>query len=353
MSTILKAPFFTQSHPKSSQLATQINWHFRFMVEYLHRLKLVDSKQGQTRGFAGILNHIHQTEPANFSFVALLTSEAIHKVCEMSTTNARQGSIDLLHVLAHILGREFVPSSDVLKLPTLPPLPKHVDSVLKKYDRMTIDAFTDYCKLYAEAELNTYEQDREVCTLPVSQQSFSAQEDRLPCAADSILAKLQAVGGAADADADADAADAAASSSIRSPFVATSGAADTFSSARSLTDAVRQDIHLEAAYIPVTNTRDVRGSPLKLNSYVLDFYTHGKYPRVLEENDMTDKVAWKRLSDWVSILRMMTEAMENLCELPDEDIVIKTFRYLTSRYTETFDIAMKIRDVGMKENLKQ
>ena len=64
---------------------------------------------------------------------------------------------------------------------------------------------------------------------------------------------------------------------VRSPFIATSGHGDRFTSVDELEREVRTQAYIHRSAIPTLSQRGIRNTKLLLNRYALDFLTHGQF----------------------------------------------------------------------------
>jgi hypothetical protein len=64
---------------------------------------------------------------------------------------------------------------------------------------------------------------------------------------------------------------------VRSPFIATSGHGDRFTSVDELEREVRTQAYIHRSAIPTLSQRGIRNTKLLLNLYALDFLTHGQF----------------------------------------------------------------------------
>jgi len=184
------------------------------------------------------------------------------------------------------------------------------------HNRNTLNTFTQYCRVFALTQLAQ----QQTHSLPLSRIEFSD--------APMYSSSKETVTGLLNKNK--------MSPLVRSPFVSISGFDDRFQSAAELNDTVRQEIDVEGAFIPVYEYQNVLYQDLKLNAYVLDFYKHGQYRTILEDNMLRSGYAWEKLKEWSLDLRTIKTAFEQSGCDKEKDIIYRTFAYLSEKYDEKF-----------------
>jgi hypothetical protein len=164
----------------------------------------------------------------------------------------------------------------------------------------------------------------------------------------------------------------------RSPFVATSGHADDFGSARALADSVRNGMFLDSKLIPVCmEDVDTRGQELNLNAYVVDFYKNQHFYSLLTDNRLSDcqckqrreetvtrdchllclmlglrvfssAFAWNLLKSWSLLLSAITTALRTLSTYvpkdlePKVDPLVQSFDHLSTTFDQYFSAIINV-----------
>jgi hypothetical protein len=208
----------------------------------------------------------------NLALVALFRSGYIHEICNGPSMEDNKRA--LIHLFAHLFGRQHVPSAFlseeyrdqvIKKSPSrviLQPMPERARRVLVDHDREILRVFTDYARTYASSH-----RDDLADVLPLSKTDLGAHADARNSASP-FQRRLK---------------ETALTTTVRSPFVATSGHSDQFETVEELTDTARAGLHLYSHAIPsmgyLTGTRAGRGIDVAqpLNAYLLDFYMHGEF----------------------------------------------------------------------------
>jgi len=104
---------------------------------------------------------------------------------------------------------------------------------------------------------------------------------------------------------------ASISTSVRSPFVATTGLADTFSSVGDLL-SIRDGIWMQSALVPLVATEDSRGMKLPINAYIVDFLRHGRFYVLQKDNHLPTNQIYALLQSWQALLTIMNGFLSNL-----------------------------------------
>eukprot|EP00478_Filoreta_tenera_P000035 GABV01000035.1.p1 GENE.GABV01000035.1~~GABV01000035.1.p1 ORF type:complete len:852 (-),score=295.83 GABV01000035.1:6-2429(-) len=354
-------------------LQKQISFHFRYSLEYLVQMGLVESPSARASGLASLISHLHPWEPGNFAFAAALESGLVHSVCRDFNAKGRQKQVakQLLELLAYLFlpipwpaskkaaveaasaSSSPVPAAASSHSVVLPPPPPKLDAMIARHNKITTSLFTEYCKLFAHTEFGGGK--RVPAQLPVSARRVSSQETvDLPSGSDTVLGALNE--GKVDAEA-------------RSPFAALLGKGDEFESAHELAHMAHPAIHMQAGSIPVLEFFDSRGQPLPLNAYAVDFYSSESYDSLLRYNGLSGAGAWDCLKEWSVLLDNMTHGIECLSQaFRDEaaaaltaagkpvppamldgrdDCVLQAFKFLNSSFSNMFtSISVAATDAG-------
>mmetsp|Transcript_1093 Transcript_1093/g.2500 ORF Transcript_1093/g.2500 Transcript_1093/m.2500 type:complete len:675 (+) Transcript_1093:3561-5585(+) len=293
-------PFFRPSH-----LTSQQNAHaFRFCFEYLCREGLLipqPDENGVTNmavsDVAGLITHLHYTEPSNFAFLSLLTSGLLSDLCE--DFNCPKADVNrelrLVLVLCHLFNRrplsphlETLVSEKRITGPSivqLPELDQKVRDTLNGANERALKTFCDYLMCFSRAYKEELGLDD---MLPFSRVRCGATEDAFGSAKvpPELLRLAQSV-------------------SMRSNFVALSGHGDdTFRTVTELCATLRRGLHMDPAMLPVLP--EANGP---LNSYLFDFYKHGQQQALVRFNGLQRESLWEGLRDFELVLRAIAAAM--------------------------------------------
>lgn len=324
----------------------QILHHLRFSIEYLRRNHLLDM-QGRPINLYAIAAHLYvrsvlrfssvntnifpqYTEPSNLAIVTLMHTGVLHKICEQSSSiNAKH---QYIHLMCHLFGRRYISritmNSEIMSnlLRTYPsrvvlsPLPKSICKALNKHDQDVLDIFVAYVVAYSKEHGSRLGPGD---CLPLSGTRYtkadgaSDEQPRLNQYLERTAIKVTA----------------------RSIFVANSGHGDHFGTISELARTVRQGVYLNEHAIPST-THLVRGGTKEydLNSYLLDFYTHGQTASLIKANGIRANDVWYLLEDFALMLASVKAALEqmfttnakSIYERVKEDKASKSSRHINS-----------------------
>jgi len=102
---------------------------------------------------------------------------------------------------------------------------------------------------------------------------------------------------------------------VRTPFMAAAGLDDNFGSSREILESLRDDMAVTELSLAIGDQIDMRGRPMELNAVVIDFFTHGKYKRLFNENGLRDGHTWNLLKQWQVLLKKIREGLRALSPL--------------------------------------
>ncbi|GAB7364637.1 hypothetical protein MBLNU230_g5440t1 [Neophaeotheca triangularis] len=270
--------------------------HLRFSIEYLRRQYLL-SAEGATLNFAGLVSHLYFTENSSFAFHALLKEGYLHELCANIDKDEKNTLENLMLVMAHLFNRIYCRQADeeyrqkVVKpsssIVFLPPLPEKAAKILQDHNQQTLDVFRTYVETFVQQHIK--EPDTK---LPLTGMRAGSEDQT---AASNTLNSLPAV-------------------KTRSPFVALSGAGDTFDSIHSLCSTTRSGVFLEEAVIPHLGLYPAEtDSPL--NAWLLDFYKHGDVHTIERANGVRRADIWFLLNDFSLVLATILTSLANFMKL--------------------------------------
>ena len=273
--------------------------YFRFSIDYLIRLRLLDEDGYPLNPWFPLVAHLYHTEPSNLALVALFQAGVIHDICDGDSMTAQRS---LMHLLSHLFGRIFVPkvfrarvdAGEFAKLPSmiiLPPLPSAAAKVLKEHNREVLRIFAGYAFTYAS---------QNAPRLPV--------DDRLPLSGFRITATTSEEHHPIIDILE----EQKVPVTVRSPFVANSGHDDNFGSVVELVQSSRPGVHLNKHSIPSFDGLLDRGEELALNAYLLDFWIHGQKQTILRANGVKESDFWYLMDDFALTLQTIVVTLESL-----------------------------------------
>ncbi|KAG2133518.1 hypothetical protein BD769DRAFT_1638952 [Suillus cothurnatus] len=164
----------------------QLLHHMRFTIDYLRRAHLLD-EQGKSLNHFGIVACLDYAEPSNLALVALLRSGVIYKICVQP--NLRLAKRDFILLMAHLFGRQYLPSAcateeyitEVVKkspsMVVLPPLSKIAHDVLVEQEREILRIFTGFALTYRTQHQKDFRLDH---ILPLSKRDISGTAEDKP-----------------------------------------------------------------------------------------------------------------------------------------------------------------------------
>ncbi len=126
--------------------------------------------------------------------------------------------------------------------------------------------------------------------------------------------------------------------SLVSNFAALSGLNDTHENFKIKDKSIL--IHLKSKYLSFKdlyptieveqNVTDYYGNPIKFNSFFLDFYNHGIYASIINENKLREDLAYEYLRDFRAIL-------ENIAKISGENgTFLNEINEIHSKYAKLF-----------------
>ena len=201
-------------------------------------------------------------------------------------------------ILCHLFGRRKLPLStlgDVALKPlrqkypskiVLPALPDKAKEILEQHTEMTRKIFSAYAMAYAEHnEVHLPIND----TLPLSGNVFPEEGPK-----NTFTVQLEKT---------------AIKPVLRSPFVATSGHGDVFSTVAELCNESRPGLHLNADAIPSFDGIVSLDEAFKLNGYIYDFYRHGQVEPIVEANGIRRGDVWFLFQDFDLALKTIVASL--------------------------------------------
>ncbi|XP_051897877.1 probable ATP-dependent RNA helicase DDX60 isoform X2 [Pristis pectinata] len=308
--------------------------YFLFCLQFLLKEGFLDLN-GMPQGFAGLVTHLHQHEPANFIFVSFLVKGLFHKICSQSDTSARKGSVrfseevmeSLLLILANIFGRKYLPSCSTEKgwatfhqsKVFLEDLPEEFAEAVDEYNRSIQEIFGCF---FVSAS-NQADMVAE-CQLPLSGTSFGGVQS--PQGSDSkFIDQLTTPGNHP--------------TTAVSPFACLSGITNLDLFKMNNVDSISlRTVEVNSSNIPVLSLRkyDEHGRRMPLNAYALDFYRHGSLRALLNDNMLHLGDAYNALNDFQLTLSSISTSFKEICDNKD-DVVVLAFEQLRDTFYQKFE----------------
>lgn len=288
-------------HMGGSSFKDQTMHHLRFSIEYLRRQHLLGS-DGAPLNFAGLVSHLYYTENSSFAFHALLKEGYFNELCAGIVEDEKNTLETLMLVLSHLFNRVFCRRADaefrekVVKhsssMVFLPPLPDKAAKILQEHNEQTLAVYKTYVKTFVEQHIS-----EEDATLPLTGTKFGSSDE-------SAVSNLGAL----------------PPTSIRSSFVALSGAGDNFESIHDLCSTTRSGVFLEEAVIPYMQIYQ-QDMKVPLNAWLLDFLRHGDVITLERDNGIRQSDVWFLLNDFSLVLATIITSLSNFMKLSDIDML--------------------------------
>lgn len=274
--------------------------HLRFSIEYLRRQYLLGS-DGAPLNFAGLVSHLYFTENSSFAFHALLKEGYFSDLCAGITRDEKGTLETLMLVMSHLFGRIFCRRADaefrekVVKhsssMVFLSPLPGQAAQILREHNNQTLNIYKAYAKTFVNQHITKPD-----CILPLTGTKFGGTYAN----AVSNIPVLPPT-------------------TIRSCFVALSGAGDDFDSIHDLCTTTRSGVFLEEAVIPYMQVYpDEMDVPL--NAWLLDFYKHGDVVTIEKDNMIRRSDIWFLLNDFSLVLATIVTSLTNFLSGSEVDM---------------------------------
>ncbi|KAF2276452.1 DEAD/DEAH box helicase-like protein [Westerdykella ornata] len=270
--------------------------HLRFSIEYLRRQYLLDAR-GAPLNLAGLVSHLYFAENSAFAFHALLKDGFFHELCADIEKNPTKVLQELMLTLSHLFGRIYCRRSDqefvkevVKKSPSivfLPPLPSRAAEVLRSHNKNTLEVFRAYVQTFIEQHVHDPDDSLPLTGIKVGGDSF-------PQSAQTLQFRPP--------------------TTVRSPFVALSGATDSFESIHDLCHTARSGVFLEEAVVPYVTIYPEESS-LPLNAYLYDFFNHGDVHALATANRIRSGDVWFVLNDFSLVLATIITSLSNFMNL--------------------------------------
>ncbi|KAL8287587.1 hypothetical protein RQP46_003445 [Phenoliferia psychrophenolica] len=281
----------------------QVQHFMRFSIEYLRRAGLLD-EAGRPMNLYGLVSGLYAFEPSNFALVALLRSGELHRIARNIDADPDETMRQLIIVFANLFSRaprraqspqslEYA-TRNASSLVILPALPPRVAAVLEHHDKAVVHIFSTYATEFAQQHAEDLGPDD---TLPLSGRRVAPT----PTEDGSFAAKLRQSELKVDA---------------RSPFVATSGHGDQYTTVAELSATARAGLVLTKHAVPYFPTEDAEH---QLDAYILDFFKHGSLDVLVRDNAVLRGEVWFQLNEFNMAVTSVKTALEALLQQSSED----------------------------------
>ncbi|GAA5999548.1 uncharacterized protein JCM10292_004219 [Rhodotorula paludigena] len=304
--TLLDLPQLAVSHSSVTGNRDQTRHFARFAIEYLRRSGLLD-EDGTPKTLYGVTSALYPEEPSNFALAALFRSGELHKLASNydkdPDTTLRQMLVTLAWLFGRVHRRKQSPETlrttrNSSSLIVLPPLPPAIRAALDEHHKAALSVFSTYAKEFAQQNPDKL-----------------GAEDVLP------LSSRKAVA--------AEAADGAFASKLRqselayesrSPFAASSGHADDFSSIHELAHTARAGVVIQQHAVPELASPPFDSQEHDLDAFVVDFLRHGSLETLVRESSLSRQNVWFALQDFDRALAAIHTTFKALYDRKGENV---------------------------------
>ncbi|CEL97702.1 unnamed protein product [Vitrella brassicaformis CCMP3155] len=336
------------------RIRSLVRYHFRFHMELLRRSFLVN-EGGDSIGLATLMTYIFETEPGNLFLNRLLLSGRLHQLLKrVESTPAIEEEQDrtLLLVLALLFQRRtLLPSARYhantapearrrsemfsAKSPFLPPVPH---PVLSEISALNDEVFStvENCIHSSSATRSFRPED---FRLPLSTKQMGNETD-----SQHVSSRFSTCFG-----------NQVIKYSARSPFMAVTGVGDAFLGIQDIICSTRSDVFIDILMIPhlrlplgtekglaeddAVLSHDYEAAArneVLLNSWILDFYTHGKL--ALLRNNGLGSESWASVKSFIDILAKIKAVLTRILK-KSEDPVFECVERLHNRLSQLLKAA--------------
>eukprot|EP01119_Soliformovum_irregulare_P017406 TRINITY_DN516_c1_g1_i1.p2 TRINITY_DN516_c1_g1~~TRINITY_DN516_c1_g1_i1.p2 ORF type:complete len:1714 (-),score=696.54 TRINITY_DN516_c1_g1_i1:40-5181(-) len=295
-------------------IKAQLPSYLRNTLDFLMNEGLI-SPTGSPQNFAGIPHFMYWAEPGCFLFVRILRSGILHKICTAPKPED-QIPVDLVQILAQIFGRRIVPNNyspsevDI----RLSPAPQDVTDIIDTYNRDVVKIYSRHIKMCSQIV------PRESLTLPLTADAtFSNQ--RKANLSGKFVEKLEKSNH---------------SHEEFSPFVDL-GQIHEFQSLRDLIESKPSEVYLDTFTVPIIETRDKFGTPVRLNGYLIEFFNNGNLEVLSEVYGVPPGEAWQVLKDFLTCVTGVHLLSLELSGGNTSDPLAKNFKKILDKLKESFE----------------
>eukprot|EP00919_Chromeraceae_sp_WS-2016_P026399 GHVR01062484.1.p1 GENE.GHVR01062484.1~~GHVR01062484.1.p1 ORF type:complete len:687 (-),score=151.56 GHVR01062484.1:156-2021(-) len=279
----------TRSKLRRDRLLKQIEYHCRFHLDFLLREGLID-KYGSIQGLGTLCALLYNLDPSNLLIHRLILSGAIETYIGYIDGDDNK-DIEFLVILAHVLHRRFFPRSIFEHLsnvdskrsrphhsPILPPLPPPIHKAVLLFDKAVLFNLQETLRSCSRDKV-VYDDE---LALPFTDSTpvSSAKSIDTSTFTTNIIDKN------------------CANVTTRSPYACISGRGDTYTSHVELCVCSRRIHHM--GFDGLNNVFGSTGKydHIVINSYIVDFYKHGKLSLLASENGLHPTEAWHLVNDF-------------------------------------------------------
>ncbi|KAM8808190.1 putative ATP-dependent RNA helicase DDX60 [Eudromia elegans] len=314
--SILKHSLMSFKQERHTEL---LKIYFIFSLQFLIKEGYLD-QEGNPRGFAGLVTHLHYYEPSNFVLVSFLVKGLFHKLCRPIKKGSSKFSEDVMEklvlILANLFGRKYLPAG-TMKVRKffqskvfLEDLPQDFADAVHEYNSKVEKNFAHF--LLTAAKLADMEKEYR---LPLSKTDFTFRDWHGSELASHLMDKAKSI-------------------SAISPFACLSGMSDhDLFQAANVNQAVLRSLKINVSNCPLLylEKRDELGRKRPLNAYALDFYKHGSLAALHTDNRLNKGDAYCHLRDFLLLIKSIGTSLSELCDNPNDHVLL-AFQKLAENY---------------------
>ncbi|PRW57760.1 DEAD DEAH box [Chlorella sorokiniana] len=308
LATLFQRPFYAEGR---QGLLQRVQHLFGFAAEFLSQAGAI-GPGGEPVGLAGMLCHLHWTDPANLALASLLNSGVLDAICMSATEGMSADAFEpvaeqLLVLFSHLfqclpLHRAVLAQPERFLHSTskvvLEPLSPAAQAALDRHNSAALSQLVAYVQRYV-AGLGPDGGASERATEPLPLSGLRVPVATGVAAPSPALLALLASAPRVEA-------------AVCSPYAALSGRGDDFSSMYDLVRSVRAGVLLDIASAPTVGMADRHGQAVPLNRFALDYYKHGQKSALVTANGLREGDAWQVLSAFSDILRVVAVSLARL-----------------------------------------
>ena len=195
-------------------------------------------------------------------------------------------------------------------------LPSRFKEALMKYNNKVHDVFDLYLRTVAAHVYDTLGED---VTLPLSSCKLISSEnyyDQVNSPVVTLNGKLQSV---------------AQPYKACSAFAALSGNTDNrLYDSQDLISNIRYQVYTDVKVVPILEV------DVDLNAYAYDFFNHGNYKALIQENGLMEGNAYNLLKDFTLVLKSISVSLTELGPEDGNDVVVAAFTQLVKEFESKF-----------------
>eukprot|EP01133_Synstelium_polycarpum_P018027 gene18027-21518_t len=250
-----------------------------FSLDYLHREGFINAT-GQALDLSGIVTHLNYLEPSNFVLSSLLNAG----IFDSLSGNSIESDLIIIEILAHLFFiKESPPHFRRLSRPQYKNLPLGATAAIVAHNASAIPAFLSYISLYRDKHLKP----------PALAITHFTQPPTLH-KPEILHAWTEATHGLDPTCV------------YKNGIQALSGLPNICTSYNQLKYHLPSQSFFSTSIIPVCNLAST-----EINSYVIDFYSHGNSRRLVQENALRQSDVFPLLRDWSLLLRTISLTLMN------------------------------------------